>query len=79
MESLALAAAIVMLSVIGFGLLALTLTCLGVHGPAAFVGLLSVASGAWWMHVLPVGFPVLGLFNMSVGILAICRWIYARE
>ena len=74
MESLAVLASLVMLSVMCCGAVAAAAAYSGSTWGAP-IGLLSVAAGAWWWSTLPHGVPVLALVNIACGLWAIMRAI----
>lgn len=78
MESLALLAAVVMLSVWGVAGVSLLLSFLGMRLAGAVVGGVSVVAGAWLLFVLP-HVPLLGLINIACGVVAIRRHLAQRE
>ena len=75
MESLALLAAIIFLSILSVSLLTLVLIYFKRFTVAAITGVLSIAAGAWWWSVLPTGFPIFALFNICVGLFAVYKFI----
>jgi len=72
MESLAIAAACVTLSVIGAGTLAWAAALTGSLWCAP-LGVLSIIAGGWWWTTLPNGIPILGIFAILGGIAALYR------
>lgn len=77
MESLALTAALVMLSVWALAALAVALSFLGWRLVGSLFGGLSVAAGAWLIYVLPHA-PWLGAINLLAGSIAIVRAVKLR-
>lgn len=75
MASLALAAAVVILSVWGLAGVSLLLSFLGFRLAGAAFGFLSVAAGLWLLCVLPHA-PFLGGVNLVAGGVAV--WRYSR-
>jgi len=76
MASLALAAAVVILSLWGLAAVSLLMTCFGFLKIGAVFGILSVAAGAWLLCILPHA-PFVGLVNLSAGGFAV--WAYAKN
>jgi hypothetical protein len=73
MASLALAAAVVMLSVWGLAALSLICSFLGFRFAGAVTGALSFAAGLWLLCVLP-HVPFLGAVNLVAGGVAVWRY-----
>lgn len=75
MESLALLAAIIILSFWFTALASVCLTLLGFRLLGAIFGFLSCLAGIWLLFILPHA-PFLGLINLFAGGFAIKRYIY---
>lgn len=73
LASLALAVAVVMLSVWGVAALSLIFTFAGFRGAGALFGLLSALAGLWLLCVLPHA-PLLGAINLVAGGVSIRRY-----
>lgn len=74
MGSLALLAAVVVLSLWGVAGLSLLLSFLGFRGAGCAFGVLSFAAGLWLLFVLP-HVPLLGAMNILAGVVAVHRHI----
>jgi hypothetical protein len=77
MESLALLAAVVMLSVWGVAGASLLLSFLGFRRVGLALGVLSAAAGVWLLCVLP-HVPLLGLLSLACGAVAVRRGFRKR-
>lgn len=78
MASLALAAAVVILSVWGVAGVSLIFTFSGFRLAGAVFGAVSVAAGAWLLCVLPHA-PFLGAINLVAGGFAIQRYVQSKR
>lgn len=74
MESLALLAALVMLSLWGLAGASILLSLAGMRLAGAALGFLSVLAGVWLLFVLP-GVPLLGAVNVLAGVVALRRYL----
>lgn len=72
MESLALLAALIVISVWGLAAISVLTSLLGLRKTGAFLGVLSVVAGVWLLFILPHA-PFLGLVNIFAGFIAIRR------
>lgn len=78
MASLALAAALVILSLWGLAAVSLLMTFVGFRAAGALFGILSMVAGVWLLCILPHA-PFLGLVNLSAGGLAVWRHVKNRN
>lgn len=78
MASLALAVALIMISLWGLAGLSLLLTFLGFRVVGAALGLLSAAAGVWLLFILPHA-PFFGLVNLVAGVVSIRRYLHREE
>lgn len=73
MESLAIAASVVVLSIIGIGLIACCLSLFGLRTAGGMVGVIAVAAGLWMGVTLPHAI-VLWSIPLATGAWAVSRW-----
>lgn len=74
MESLALMAVLVMLSLWGVAAFSLLLSFVGFRMAGAAFGVLSLAAGLWLLCVLPHA-PLLGGVNVLAGVVSVRRYM----
>jgi hypothetical protein len=78
MASLALAAAVVVLSLWFVAVASLVLSYLGFRLMGAIFGTMSAVAGIWLLCILPHA-PLLGAMNLAAGFVAIWRYFKREE